>query len=132
MGAAHRPARCRTNLGNVLPTKNTTERFSRITVFKDYFQQYTFLLPIPEVEARKVVRPALFEIANRIYNTPGYDFRHVSKKELPKFAEDFRIIYNKAWAKNMSAGEMTPERAAAIMQTMKPILEEELMWFGLS
>jgi GNAT superfamily N-acetyltransferase len=98
--------------------------------FKDYFQQYTFLLPIPEVEARKVVRPALFEIANRIYNTPGYDFRHVSKKELPKFAEDFRIIYNKAWAKNMAAGEMTPERAASIMQTMKPILEEELMWFG--
>ena len=98
--------------------------------FKDYFQQYTFLLPIPEVEVRKIVRPALFEIANRIYNTPGYDFRHVSKKNLPKFAEDFRIIYNKAWAKNMAAGEMTSERAEAIMQTMKPILEEELMWFG--
>lgn len=98
--------------------------------FQDYFQQYTFLLPIPEVEAKKVVRPALFEIANRIYNTPGYDFRHVKKSELPKFAEDFRIIYNKAWAKNMATGEMTPERANAIMQTMKPILEEELMWFG--
>ena len=98
--------------------------------FKDYFQQYTFLLPTSEVEVRKAVRPALFEIANRIYATPGYDFRHVSKKQLPKFAEDFRIIYNKAWAKNTATGEMTPERAEAIMKTMKPILEEELMWFG--
>ncbi len=63
--------------------------------FEDYFQQYTFLLPLEETEARKVVRPALFEIANRIYNTPGYDFRHVNKKQLSKFAQDFRIIYNK-------------------------------------
>ena len=98
--------------------------------FQDYFQQYTFLLPIPEEEVRKVVRPALFEIANRVYNTPGYDFRHVDKKQLSKFAQDFRSIYNKAWAKNMAAGEMTAERAEAIMQMMKPILEEELMWFG--
>jgi len=98
--------------------------------FRDYFQQYTFLLPLEEKEARKVVRPALFEIANRVYNTPGYDFRHVNKKHLSKFAQDFRTIYNKAWAKNMAAGEMTAERAEAIMQMMKPILEEELMWFG--
>lgn len=98
--------------------------------FQDYFQQYTFLLPLEEKEARKVVRPALFEIANRIYNTPGYDFRHVDKKRLSKFAQDFRTIYNKAWAKNMAAGEMTAERAETIMQMMKPILEEELMWFG--
>lgn len=98
--------------------------------FQDYFQQYTFLLPLEETEARKVVRPVLFEIANRIYNTPGYDFRHVSKKQLSEFAQDFRTIYNKAWAKNMAAGEMTAERAEAIMQMMKPILEEELMWFG--
>lgn len=98
--------------------------------FQDYFQQYTFLLPLEEKEARKVVRPALFEIANRIYNTPGYDFRHVDKKQLSKFAQDFRTIYNKAWAKNMAAGEMTAERAEAIIQMMKPILEEELMWFG--
>ncbi|GAB3516721.1 hypothetical protein [Emticicia fontis] len=98
--------------------------------FQDYFQQYTFLLPLAEKEARKVVRPALFEIANRIYHTPGYDFRHVDKKQLSRFAQDFRTIYNKAWAKNMAAGEMTAERAEAIMQMMKPILEEELMWFG--
>jgi len=98
--------------------------------FQDYFQQYTFLLPLEETEARKVVRPALFEIANRVYHTPGYDFRHVNKRQFSKFAQDFRTIYNLAWAKNMAAGEMTTERAEAIMQMMKPILVEELMWFG--
>jgi hypothetical protein len=98
--------------------------------FQDYFQQYTFWLPIPEEEARKVVRPALFEIANRIYKTEGYDFRHVDKKQLYKFAEDFRIIYNKAWVVNKATGEMTSERAQSIMKMFKPILEPELMWFG--
>ncbi|PLK43401.1 hypothetical protein [Emticicia sp. TH156] len=98
--------------------------------FQDYFRQYTFLLPLEEKEARKVVRPALFEIATRVYNSPGYDFRHINKKELSKFAQDFRTIYNLAWSKNMAAGEMTAERAEAIMRQMKPILVEELMWFG--
>ncbi|UTA68864.1 hypothetical protein [Emticicia sp. 21SJ11W-3] len=98
--------------------------------FQDYFRQYTFLLPLEEKEARKVLRPALFEIANRVYNSPGYDFRHINKKELSIFAQDFRTIYNLAWSKNMAAGEMTAERAEAIMHQMKPILVEELMWFG--
>lgn len=98
--------------------------------FQDYFQQYTFWLPIEEHEARKVVRPALFEIANRIYNTKGYDFRHVEKSKLTQYAEDFRTIYNKAWVVNKATGEMTSERAKAIMKMFKPILEPELMWFG--
>lgn len=98
--------------------------------FQDYFQQYTFWLPLEKEDVLQVVRPALFEISNRIYNTPKYDFRHIDKKQLSKYAEDFRTIYNKAWVKNSATGEMSASRAQAIMKMFKPILEEELMWFG--
>lgn len=98
--------------------------------FQDYFQQYTFWLPIEEQEARKYVHPKLFERAFKIYDIPGYDFRHVKKNQLDNFAEDFRTIYNKAWAKNLSTGEMSSNRAKAIMKMFKPIMEPELMWFG--
>ncbi|MFN3590062.1 MAG: hypothetical protein ACK4UP_11835 [Spirosomataceae bacterium] len=98
--------------------------------FQNYFEQYTYWLPIPEVEAKKYVRPALFERANRIYDAPGYHFEHVDKKNLDKYAHDFRVIYNKAWAKNLSTGEMSENRAKAIMKMFKPIMEPELMWFG--
>jgi len=97
--------------------------------FQDYFQQYTYWLPIPEEEAKKYVRPALFERAERIYNAPGYHFEHVDKKNLDKYAHAFRVIYNKAWAKNLSTGEMSENRAKAIMKMFKPIMEPELMWF---
>ncbi|MFN3851687.1 MAG: hypothetical protein ACK4NY_19780 [Spirosomataceae bacterium] len=98
--------------------------------FQNYFEQYTFWLPIPEEEARKVVNPALFERAFRIYENPDYQFIHIKKNQLDKFAEDFRIIYNKAWSSNLETGEMTFERASALLNRVKPILVEELMWFG--
>ncbi len=98
--------------------------------FQNYFEQYTYYLPMREAEVRQQIRPAVFGRAEKIFATPGYDFRHVRKAELPKFAEDFRVIYNKAWAKNLNTADMGVEESRAVMQRMRPILEEELMWFG--
>ena len=69
--------------------------------FKNYFEQYTYYLPMREEVVRPLLHPAVFDRAEKIYATPGYDFRHVRKNELEKFAEDFRVIYNKAWAANL-------------------------------
>jgi GNAT superfamily N-acetyltransferase len=98
--------------------------------FRNYIEQYTYYLPMREEVVRPLLHPAVFGRAEKIYATPGYDFRHVRKSELEKFAEDFREIYNKAWAKNLNTSDMTVEQSRALMQRMKPILEEELMWFG--
>lgn len=98
--------------------------------FQDYFQQYTYWSKLDERYLRKHVNRRIFSRAEQVYNTAGYEFRHLDKKQLPKFAEDFRTIYNKAWAKHLSTGEMTKERAAQILQRMKPIMVPELLWFG--
>ncbi len=98
--------------------------------FKDYFQQYTFWSQLGEAYLRKHVNHRIFSRAEQVYNTAGYEFRHLDRKQLHKYAEDFRTIYNKAWAKHLSTGEMTQERAAQILQRMKPIMEPELLWFG--
>ena len=75
--------------------------------FKNYFEQYTYYLPMREEVVRPLLHPAVFGRAEKIYATPGYDFRHVKKDELEKFAEDFRVIYNKAWAANQGTADMT-------------------------
>lgn len=98
--------------------------------FREYFQQHTFYLPLIESEVHKVINPTIFERANRILNDPTFTFEHIKKSELKKYAEDFRVIYNQAWANNLNTGEMTTDRAYALMQRMKPVLDEELMWFG--
>ena len=98
--------------------------------FRDYFQQHTFYMPIFESGVRSTVHPSVMERAMRILNNPDYEFRHIEKSNLEKYAEDFRVIYNAAWANNLNTGEMTPDRAQAIMKRMKPIIDEDLMWFG--
>ena len=98
--------------------------------FQEYYQQHTFYLPLIESEVMKVINPTIFERANRILNDPVFTFEHIQKGNLKKYAEDFRVIYNQAWANNLNTGEMTTDRSYALMQRMKPILDEELMWFG--
>lgn len=98
--------------------------------FKTYFKQYTFQLATTEKEVRSTMDKAVLDRADRIYAIPEYSFKHIEKKNLDKFADDFRIIYNKAWVKHSGLGEMSQDKAIAIMKRMKPILDEQLMWFG--
>jgi GNAT superfamily N-acetyltransferase len=98
--------------------------------FQTYFEQKTFFLHMPQEKFMERVNKLFFERAERILTMKNYEFRHINKKQLDKYAEDFRIIYNKAWAANLGAEDMTPEKSRGIMQRMKPILDEELMWFG--
>ncbi len=98
--------------------------------FQTYFEQKTFFVNIAKDKFMEKVDRLFFERAERILAMKNYQFRHIDRKNLDKYAEDFRLIYNKAWAKNLGAEDMTPEGARAIMKRMKPILDEELMWFG--
>lgn len=94
--------------------------------FRDYFQQYVYVTPIRAANVTKAVE----EKAERIYNNPEYEFRHIEKRNLDKFGEDFLTIYNLGWAKFPGVKEMTSEQAKKLVKTMKPIIDEELTWFA--
>lgn len=98
--------------------------------FQTYFNQLTFFLHMYKEKFMERVNMIFFERAERILNNPEFSFKHIDKKQLGQFAEDFRTVYNKAWAKHLGTDDMTPEKAKAIMQRMKPIMDEEMMWFG--
>lgn len=93
--------------------------------FQLFFKQYTF--------SRKVKAPLhekFQEKAERIKKDPNYSFKHIEKKHLEKYAEDFRYVYNKAWAKHLGVREMHKEQAMSIMKQLKPVLDERIIWFG--
>jgi hypothetical protein len=94
--------------------------------FKDYFQQLVFVSSIRGAN----VTPGIEEKAERIYQNPGYEFRHIEKSKLNQYAEDFRIIFNAAWAKFPGVKEMSSEQAQKLVKQMKPILDEQLLWFA--
>jgi hypothetical protein len=94
--------------------------------FKNYFEQYTYQRPI-NLEG---VDPVIMEKAVRIATNPKYSFKTLRKKESEKFAEHFMTIYNKAWARHSGVKPITKTHAVSLIKSMKPILDERLMWFA--
>jgi hypothetical protein len=93
--------------------------------FKLYFSQYTFSRPIvvdfPE---------AYYNKGMEVLNNPDFSFRSLTKKDLDKYTEDFRVVYNKAWARHSGVAEMKPRQAKAIMKQLKPVIEKNTSFFG--
>lgn len=93
--------------------------------FQCYFKQLTYCRPVQED-----LRPRLKRVGEELLQNPNYEFRTLERSKLEQYAEDFRTIYNKAWSSHTGVGEMSKKQARAIMKTMKPILDPEIMWFA--
>ena len=92
--------------------------------FELYFNQFTF--------GRNVIdkfNPRLYEKAEKIFQDPNYHFEHLRKNNLQKYIDDFRTIYNKAWAKH-GVPELSSLQAKSLMKQLKPIMDEKIIWFG--
>ncbi len=103
-----------------------------VTFFKEYgfqlfYEQIIYYrkvyTPVPEKFRKK---------AERLNADPRFVVKTIKKNNLPKFTEDFRSIYNAAWGKR--EGDkfkgMNEAQAKSIMKALKPVMDEELMYFA--
>ena len=93
--------------------------------FKPYFEQFTY--------GRKVLNPLsekLAQKAERIARNPDYTFRHIEMKKLDSYTEDFRTVYNKAWAAHSGIAQMSTLQAKNAIKQLKPVMDPEILWFG--
>ena len=93
--------------------------------FQNYFDQYTF--------TRKVKDPVNHRLqhkADLIKKDPNYTFEHFNMNKFKKQTKDIISIYNKAWVGHNGVSEMTQEKGEAIINQLKPILEEKIIWLG--
>ncbi|HEX8426122.1 hypothetical protein [Hymenobacter sp.] len=93
--------------------------------FQLYFKQYTYFRKV-----QAPLSPQYQQTAARMLNDPNYQFEHLQLRNLPKYAEDFRQIYNKAWVKHTGVKEMTTEQSLNIMNKLRPVLDERICWFA--
>ncbi|TAE04444.1 MAG: hypothetical protein EAZ95_20615, partial [Bacteroidetes bacterium] len=93
--------------------------------FKDYFQQYTYR----RFMNGPVLGEKFYEKYERIKQNTSYRFEHINKKNIEKYASDFRTIYNASWVKHTGVAEMTEEDTQALLKKMKPVIDEKLIWF---
>lgn len=93
--------------------------------FKILFKQFTF--------TRKITSP----LSERLYyktkvamQNPNYNFKHLKLNKLEKYTDDFRKVYNEAWAKYPGVSKMSSLQAKSIMNQLKPIIDEKIAWFA--
>ncbi|MFM8432176.1 MAG: hypothetical protein ACKOA1_05210 [Bacteroidota bacterium] len=92
--------------------------------FLTYFEQWCFSMKVDDRLADK------FSMRHQqIASTPGYRSEHLRKRELDRYADDFRVIYNKAWAKHGAGKELEQKQVRAMFRKMKPIIDERAVWF---
>lgn len=94
--------------------------------FQNYFNQYSYHRDINVGE----LNPSVYEKIKRLETTPGYKFEHIRKRDLEQVADDFRMIYNKAWANFPGVRQMEREQAHRMMKNLRPIIDEKLIYFA--
>lgn len=93
--------------------------------FLEYFRQYTYHRPVD-----MPLPQAYIDKAERIARDAHYHFEYIDKKRLEKYAEDFQEVYNQAWSKHTGVKGMNKTQAMSIMKQLKPVLDEEIVWFA--
>ena len=71
-----------------------------------------------------------YKIAKWVTQKPGYEFKHLNVKEIEKFADDFMEIYNDAWRDFENFVPITHNTIAESFKKMKPLMDENLIWFA--
>jgi len=92
--------------------------------FKTYFEQWCYSL----VVARRV-QEKFYRRHAAVSQNPDYKAVYLKKSKLEKFASDFRIIYNKAWAKHGGGKELEEKQVQLFFKQMKPVIDEKICWF---
>ena len=94
--------------------------------FQNYFNQHSFIWRVNNSEANKQI----FARAERLYTVPGYRVETIDMKNLEEAAENFRVIYNKAWALFSGVRPMTQEEALMMVREMKLIIDPHIIFFA--
>ncbi len=92
--------------------------------FKTYFEQWCYALKV-----HNPLTPKFHERHDRIAADPNYRSEHIRKSRLEKYAEDFRTIYNKAWAKHGGGKELDSRQVMKLFTSMKPVIDENIIWY---
>ncbi len=101
--------------------------------YKDLFENYGFKPFYNQIcwhlFVQQKPQPKFYEQHARYAAMPEFSVRHAKKSNIPKFAEDFIAVYNAAWANHEGNKTMTREVAIKMFNSIKSVMDEELIWF---
>lgn len=102
--------------------------------YKAFFDNYGFTTLYEQItnhlDITKPFPERFYKIAKWVTQKPGYEFKHLSVKEIDKFAADFIEIYNDAWADFENFVPITYDTILESFNKMKTIMDENMIGFA--
>ena len=93
--------------------------------FQPFYHQYCFgMLP------KEPLNDNIWEKHDVLAANPDYSARHLEKKHLEKYADDFTEVYNKAWAGHGGLKQLSKEQVLMMFKKMKPVMDPRAIWFA--
>jgi len=92
--------------------------------FQIFFNQHCYSLKV-----RDRLQEKFYTRHAELSKDPNYKAKHIKANQLEKFARDFTIVYNKAWAGHGGLKQMEERAVVKMFKSMKPILDEKISWF---
>jgi hypothetical protein len=92
--------------------------------FQTYFEQWCY-----SMEVMTTLEDKFYKRHENIKQNPAYRAEHFRKNKLEKYAADFRIVYNKAWAKRGEGKELDARQVLQYFRAMKSLIDEKVFWF---
>jgi len=101
--------------------------------YKTLFERYGFHVYFNQILFSRKLHDKLSVHYERAYNIimrdPKFEIKTIEGTPLEKVAENFRIVYNGAWATHKGFKEMKPKAAQKIMRSLKPIIDPKIIVF---
>jgi len=102
--------------------------------YKTLFENYGFKVFYNQIclgmKTKEPLQKKIWDRHDLVETDKNYSAKHATKKELEKFAIDFSIVYNKAWAGHSGMKQIAKEQAILMFNKMKPVMDERLLWFA--
>lgn len=92
--------------------------------FQTYFEQWCYSMKVHVTLDQK-----FHDRHAKIASDPDYRAEHLKKSALDKYAEDFRIVYNKAWVKHGEGKGLDEKQVKMFFRKMKPVIDEKIIWY---
>ncbi len=101
--------------------------------YKELFESYGFKLFFQQIcfgmDPQKRLNKKLYDRHAVYAGDPAFKAIYLKKDQLQKFAADFTIVYNKAWAGHGGLKELKKDQVMNMFKQMKPVMDEKIIWF---
>lgn len=101
-----------------------------VALFENYGFQVFYNQVCFGMHPKSPLSAKIWERHQLIETQGGFTSSHFHKNKLEKFANDFAIVYNKAWAGHGGLKQISKEQVQLMFKKMLPVMNEKIMWFA--